>query len=174
MSRPSRSTSPETRAPGTTSCMRLRARRKVDLPQPDGPMTAVTCLGSTVMLTSATAWAEPYQALSPSTSMRLAMAVPGSGKPVSAGEEAGDDGEDKHDHDKRQRSSPRPIDGHVEGRARFGEDEQGQPGLGAAEGVGADGIEPEGGQKERSGLAGHPCHRQDDAGREAGRGGGED
>ncbi len=31
-----------TRAPGTVSCMRLRQRRSVDLPQPDGPMIAVT------------------------------------------------------------------------------------------------------------------------------------
>ena len=42
------STSPSTRAPGMTSCMRLRVRRNVDLPQPDGPMNAVTLRGSIV------------------------------------------------------------------------------------------------------------------------------
>ena len=42
-------------APGITSCMRLSDRRKVDLPQPDGPMKAVTDLGSTAMLTPSTA-----------------------------------------------------------------------------------------------------------------------
>ena len=31
------------RAPGVSSCMRLRQRRKVDLPQPLGPMMAVMC-----------------------------------------------------------------------------------------------------------------------------------
>ena len=36
---------PSTRAPGITSCMRLSVRSKVDLPQPDGPMNAVTLRG---------------------------------------------------------------------------------------------------------------------------------
>ncbi len=35
--------------------MRFSVRRKVDLPQPDGPMKAVTERGSTVMDTSSTA-----------------------------------------------------------------------------------------------------------------------
>ena len=35
-------TLPSTRPPGVTSCIRFRVRRKVDLPQPDGPMKAVT------------------------------------------------------------------------------------------------------------------------------------
>src|SRR5437899_10501328 len=102
MSSPSSRTLPSIFAPGTTSCKRLMARRNVDLPHPDGPIMAVTCLGSMLMLTSAMACVAPYQALSPSTSMRLATAVPGSGKPVAAGEESGADGEDKDDHDKRQ------------------------------------------------------------------------
>ena len=38
-----------------TSCMRFRVRRKVDLPQPEGPMNAVTDLASMLMLTSSTA-----------------------------------------------------------------------------------------------------------------------
>ena len=33
---------PPSDAPGTSSCMRLRIRRNVDLPQPDGPISAVT------------------------------------------------------------------------------------------------------------------------------------
>jgi len=36
------STVPSTRAPGTVSCMRFKHRRNVDLPQPEGPMMAVT------------------------------------------------------------------------------------------------------------------------------------
>ena len=39
--------------------MRLRVRRKVDLPQPEGPMKAVTERGSTVMVTPSTALKEP-------------------------------------------------------------------------------------------------------------------
>src|SRR6478609_308952 len=41
MSSPSRSTSPASWADGTSSCIRLRIRRNVDLPQPDGPISAV-------------------------------------------------------------------------------------------------------------------------------------
>ncbi len=58
-SSPSSSTLPSTRPPGVTSCMRLRVRRKVDLPQPDGPMKAVTERGSTDMEMSSMARWEP-------------------------------------------------------------------------------------------------------------------
>jgi hypothetical protein len=42
-----------------TSCIRFSVRRSVDLPQPDGPMKAVTERGSIVIVTSATALKEP-------------------------------------------------------------------------------------------------------------------
>src|SRR5665648_80041 len=54
-STPSIATFPSTRAPGMTSCMRLSVRMKVDFPQPDGPMIAVTERGSITIVTSATA-----------------------------------------------------------------------------------------------------------------------
>ena len=38
-------TDPSTRAPGTMSFIRFSERRNVDLPQPDGPMSAVTWFG---------------------------------------------------------------------------------------------------------------------------------
>jgi hypothetical protein len=41
---------PVTRAPSTRSFIRLRQRRKVDLPQPDGPIRAVTCRRGKAML----------------------------------------------------------------------------------------------------------------------------
>src|SRR2546426_1001374 len=110
MSWPSRSTWPATRAPGTTSWRRFSARRNVDLPHPEGPMRAVTCFGSTVMSTSAKAWKEPNQAFRPSTSMRLAIDDVRSGKPVAAGQEAGDDGEQEYDDDQRKGTSPRSVD----------------------------------------------------------------
>ena len=40
---------PETLQPSTRSFMRLKVRRSVDLPQPDGPISAVTFLVGTVM-----------------------------------------------------------------------------------------------------------------------------
>ena len=52
-------TLPSTRAPGMTSCMRFSERRKVDLPQPDGPMKAVTERALMVMLTPSTARKSP-------------------------------------------------------------------------------------------------------------------
>src|SRR6476469_6359002 len=156
-------TVPVTRAPGMTSCMRLRLRRNVDLPQPDGPIMAVTCLGSIVMSTSASACVEPYQAFSPSTSMRLAMEISGSGKPVAAGEQAGDDGEDQHEDNQRKGSGPRSVYGHLESRARLLEHEQRQTRLGSAEGVGAQAVEAEGCEQQWCGLASHAGHGEDDA-----------
>src|SRR6266576_1079787 len=136
MSWSSSRTCPETCAPATTSCMRFSERRNVDLPQPEGPMSAVTCLGSTVMLTSASAWNAPNQALRPSTSMRLAMCGPWSDKLVTAGEEAGEHGQQQHDGDQRKGTGPRPRHRDPESRSRLVEHEQGQARLGSAEGVG--------------------------------------
>src|SRR5579884_2689499 len=59
---PSTQTSPPTRAPGMTSCMRLMQRRKVDFPQPDGPISAVTLFSSKSSVTSRIASFLPYQA----------------------------------------------------------------------------------------------------------------
>src|SRR5215470_8043217 len=49
MSWPARRTSPASAAEGTISCIRLRIRRNVDFPQPDGPISAVivpACIAS--------------------------------------------------------------------------------------------------------------------------------
>src|SRR6476660_1829677 len=61
MSTPSRAMVPLTRAPGVSSCIRFRVRRNVDLPQPDGPMIAVTARGGIVTFTPRTARNAPYQ-----------------------------------------------------------------------------------------------------------------
>src|SRR5664280_896535 len=56
MSSPNRWISPSMRASGFNSCIRLSARRKVDLPQPLGPMMAVTAhaaMSSETFLTAA-------------------------------------------------------------------------------------------------------------------------
>ena len=46
---------------GVSSCMRFRARRNVDFPQPLGPMMAVTAFEATSRLTLSIARFSPYQ-----------------------------------------------------------------------------------------------------------------
>ncbi len=46
------------------SCMRLKQRRKVLLPQPDGPISAVTWCSGITRLMFFSAWFVPYQKLS--------------------------------------------------------------------------------------------------------------
>src|ERR1700683_4959452 len=63
MSTPSSSTEPDNAALGISSCIRLRTRRNVDLPHPDGPISAVTLLGSMTRLIRSSTLFEPNQAL---------------------------------------------------------------------------------------------------------------
>src|SRR5690242_7610983 len=72
MSCPSSMTWPPTRAPGTVSCIRFRQRTKVDLPQPDGPMIAVTDRSRRSTDTCRTAWSAPKYASSSATAIRVA------------------------------------------------------------------------------------------------------
>src|SRR5690242_10109578 len=128
MLRPSRSTRPETRPVGTVSCMRLRQRRNVDLPQPDGPMIAMTLPSSTGSEMSCTAWMEPNHALSDSAARRVrsgvtagsAFAGRASARPASSlftsiatshveacpGSDAGDDADDEDERDEDQGTRP--------------------------------------------------------------------
>ena len=48
---------------GTSSCIRFRIRRKVDFPQPDGPISAVTFPSSMVREIRSSTLLEPNQAL---------------------------------------------------------------------------------------------------------------
>src|SRR5580658_2458851 len=68
------------RVPDVSSCMRLSARRKVDLPQPLGPMMAVTFFAGMVIETSMSAWRWPYQ--------RLKFLMSNAVSPTSTGSEA--------------------------------------------------------------------------------------
>src|SRR5712691_433408 len=70
MSSPSSSTRPVIHPSSESSCIRLRVRRKVDLPQPDGPMSACTRLLSNARETPFTAVNLPYIAVSLSVSTR--------------------------------------------------------------------------------------------------------
>src|SRR5512146_963960 len=72
MSSSSSSTRPVTLAPSTSSCMRLRVRRNVDFPQPDGPISACTRLATKPSETFFTAVNLPYIAQSCSVRTRSA------------------------------------------------------------------------------------------------------
>jgi len=56
---PSISTDPSTRAELMRSFIRLRHRRNVDFPQPDGPMSAVTLFSGMSIDTDLMAWSSP-------------------------------------------------------------------------------------------------------------------
>ena len=70
---PSSRTSPASAAPGTSSCIRLRMRRNVDLPQPDGPISAVTCPAGMSRLTRSSTLRLPNQADTRSASRLAAV-----------------------------------------------------------------------------------------------------
>lgn len=61
ISSPSRRTSPSIRQPSTKSFMRLRVLRNVDLPQPEGPISAVTLFLFMSRETPLRASISPYQ-----------------------------------------------------------------------------------------------------------------
>src|SRR5205807_2703091 len=105
------------RAPGTSSCIRLMQRSTVLLPQPDGPMMAVTFRSGACMVIAATTWRLPYQASRFSMDRPSTLVVPASGVATNAltsgplgahaaPEEARGDGEDQDDRDQGQRSGP--------------------------------------------------------------------
>src|SRR5436309_8761951 len=63
-------TSPSTLAPGVNSCMRFKQRSSVLLPQPDGPMIAVTVFAGNSRVTSRTARCCPNSAVRCAVSSR--------------------------------------------------------------------------------------------------------
>ena len=56
---PSTLTSPSARCSGYSSYIRLKTRNNVDLPQPDGPMNAVTFFSAICRLMFFSAWNLP-------------------------------------------------------------------------------------------------------------------
>src|SRR5437773_12254370 len=75
MSSPSSRTLPSARAFGIVSCIRFRHRIRVDFPQPDGPMIAVTSCSAKSIVMSRIAFFEPYHADSPLISIFAAVWV---------------------------------------------------------------------------------------------------
>src|SRR5947199_323964 len=103
-SAPSSSTVPVTQPPSDSSCMRFRQRRKVLLPQPDGPITAVTVCAGNRMDTSFTTARRPYRAVS-RTASSWSRASAGCAMARSHGP-AGREGEDRHETHEYQRRGP--------------------------------------------------------------------
>src|ERR1039458_786059 len=100
-------TEPSARASGMVSCIRFKQRTKVLLPQPEGPMTAVTWLAATVMSMEFSDRFLPYQAFSPRTSIPTPIRALRSLHHSTAGGDA-DCRHRAHDQDDQdQRSGPR-------------------------------------------------------------------
>src|SRR5687767_11258461 len=112
MSRPSSCTTPSARARGMVSCSRLRHRKKVDLPHPDGPMTAVTSRSRSSIVTLRMALDAPKYAVRRSTSRRgrprsgARRSIAGAGADSGFGDKAGNDTDDENHGDEDERTGP--------------------------------------------------------------------
>ena len=179
------------RASGTSSCIRLRARRKVDLPQPLGPMMAVTARAAMSSETFLSTWLSPKKTErlrtvravgSPRrrfrarrrtlTVGRVGHAFSAHGRdqtlrlePVARQEADADvDGQDEQEQDQRARPGlPVPV---VVGRNGVVENLQRQRGDGVGQFVRPEAV-AEGGEQQRRGFAGHARQREQDAGDDA-------
>src|SRR5712691_7075012 len=104
MSTSSSSTFPVTQPPSDSSCIRLRQRRKVLFPHPDGPMMAVTVLAGKRMEISRTAALRLKSAVSRTVSSRrrtladTTMAL--------SRHPAGDHGEHEYEAHQQERGGP--------------------------------------------------------------------
>src|SRR5437879_9427482 len=105
MSSPWRRTFPSTLAFGMVSCIRFKQRMRVDFPQPEGPMTAVTMWLSMSIVMSWMANFSPYQAESDST--RSFSAIAGSPRHGTEPDDtARGDAEPEHHEDEDQGDAP--------------------------------------------------------------------
>src|SRR6185437_1882730 len=193
MSLPSRSTRPETRPVGTVSCMRLRQRRYVDLPQPDGPMIAMTLPSGTDSVIPCTAWMLPNHASSDSDTRRArsdVIAIPFAGrtsaKPATwlftsiaassveacPGCESGDDTDDEDERDEDQGARPCEAVPVVVGTDGIVEDLEWQRGDRLRDRGGPE-LVAEGREQERRRFPGGAGERDEHARHDAGAGGAE-
>src|SRR5215469_11085974 len=140
-------TSPSALASGLVSCMRLRQRIKVDLPHPEGPITAVAWVDSTAMSMPCRASVWPNQALRLRTSTAVAiLAGPSQHTPQEQESHYGG----RPDNQNHQRESPRPglAVPLVKGGNGIGENLQWQCGNGLT-GAEAPELIAEGGKQQR-------------------------
>src|SRR5512138_1402398 len=186
MSWPSSVTVPDTRAVGTVSCIRFRQRSRVDLPQPDGPMIAVTSRSRNAIDTPRMTSAVPKNALTPLASSRTrasasgcAAGAAGAGRgtrgdsvataPESGpGREAGRKADDEDNADEDERASPGQRVLLVVRADREGEDLQWQRGDRLAQRHGPE-LVAQHGEQQRCGFPGDARHRNERAGDDAGQ-----
>src|SRR3989442_14808610 len=110
MSSPWSSTLPVIQPPSDSSCMRLRQRRNVVLPHPDGPISAVTVWVGNKIDTSLTTARRPYSAVSRAVSS-CSRASAGGAMTRSQGPAGGDaENQDQpHEHQGRCPRHPVPL-----------------------------------------------------------------
>src|SRR5512143_2768676 len=182
MSRPSNRTSPSTRAPGIVSCIRLRQRSSVDLPQPDGPMMDVTSPDWTPNDTSRTTRDAPKYASSDSAATHAGAAASGTGtsRSIAAAEsearprdESGRDADDEDESEEDERSSPGLCVLVFIGRDGIGVDLHRQRGDRLAQGDGPELI-TERGEQERRRFTGDARDGDERASHDAGERGPQD
>src|SRR5690348_2929061 len=182
MSSPNRRISPSMRASGFRSCIRFKARRKVDLPQPLGPMMAVTAraaMSSETFLTAAflpkktdrlrTARASESAGLCPGWTWNGGMVVSGMAFNISsfalepvAGEEAHTDVDGEHQQEQNEGARPGLPVPVVVRRDGIDVNLQGDGGDGFGQPMGP--AEIAGGEQQRRGFTGDARQRQQHAG----------
>src|SRR2546423_6122781 len=120
--RPARSSStdPVTQPPSDSSGIRFRQRRNVLLPQPDGPITAVTVCAGNRMDTSFTTARRPYRAVS-RTASSWSRASAGGAMTLPNGRARGQR-EEEHEAHQDERRGPRQAVPFVERAGRVHED----------------------------------------------------
>src|SRR5260370_26182273 len=155
MSAPSSNTEPVTQPSSESSCMRLRQRRKVVLPQPDGPITAVTVCAGNRIDTSLTTARRPYRAVS-RTASSCNRASAGGAMVLPDGRASGE-GEHEHEDHEHQGRRPRLAVPFLEWPSRVHEDLERQ-GLHRLEHLGGEVQVAQRREKERRGLARDPGH----------------
>src|SRR3989449_8820683 len=137
--------------------MRLRHRRNVDLPQPEGPMIAVTALGAIASPMSRRTWRVPTQALRSLTRIPSPMLSPH--RAVTAARRDPRRETDQEDQgDQHQRAGPRLAVPVVEGGDRVGEDLERQRGDRLIEKLGPETV-AESREKQRGPRPPPPRHR---------------
>src|SRR5271154_5625954 len=169
MSSPNSLISPSMRASGFSSCIRLSARRKVDLPQPLGPMIAVTALALTSSETFLTAARSPkkterFRTISAASELFWFVAMKSDfALETVACQKAHADVDGEHEQQQHERARPRLPMPVVVRRNRVGENLQRHRGDGFGQIVRPKTV-AERGEKKRRGLARDAREREQNAG----------
>src|SRR5262245_36466683 len=146
--------------------MRFRHRMKVDFPQPDGPMIAVTALGAIVRSMPFSTCALPNHALTPVTWMPSTIPSPHSTEPAPC-DHAGRQAHDEYDTNEHERAGPGLTMPVVVGGDRVREDLQRQCRDRLIEPLVPEPV-AERREQQRRRLAGHARHGHHDASDDSG------